>query len=190
MTFFRKTCSVFALLLFLVSFAALAEAAPIIPKGSRIVVMVGGDSLAGDVNIEQRNGYVRLAESVIRKELMKSNSYKVIDVAMNNKLKSEAIFGLESGSTKKILAAVKKYNVDYVLVGALSDIDAVLNDFQMYTSSNTVMLRVISSKTAEILFDDYVSGKSVGGTREEAIRKAIQKAGSVVAQVVMSGEME
>ncbi len=170
-------------LIFLLCFAADSYSAQ---RGSRITVFASdGNSVGGDVVLEQKSGYSRVAETIVKRELRKSG-YKIVDAAMNNKLKNEAVMALANGDPKRILAAVKKYQIDYIVNVSLSDKQAVVNDFGLYTSSVTVMIQVLSSKTAEYLFDDLYSAKAVGGTAEEATRLAIQKASERVCEIVIT----
>lgn len=143
----------------------------------RSVAVVGSDGAAiyGDVSIERKSGYSRAAETIVKRAL-REKGFKVVDAALSAKLKNEAVLALAGGDPKKILAAVKQYKVDYLVSVSLSDTEAVLNDFGTYTSSIAVTAQAVSNATGEYLFDGLVPGKAVGGTREEAIRGAIEQA--------------
>lgn len=154
-------------------------------KGSRISVFASdGNSVGGDVVLEQKSGYSRVAETIVKRELRKSG-YKIVDAALNNKIKNEAVMALANGDPKRILEAVKKYQIDYIVNVSLSDRQAVVNDFGLYTSSVAVILQLLSNKTAEFIFDDLFSAKAVGGTAEEATRLAVQKASERICEILI-----
>ena len=139
-----------------------------------------------DVSIERKSGYSRTAETIVKRAL-REKGFKVVDAALSAKLKNEAVMALAGGEPKKILAAVKQYNVDYLVSVSLSDTEAVGNDFGTYTSSIAVTAQAVSNKTGEYVFDDLVSGKAVGGTREEAIRGAIEQAAWYLCDLLAAG---
>lgn len=150
------------------------------------VVASDGSAIYGDVSIERKSGYSRTAETIVKRAL-REKGFKVVDAALSAKLKNEAVMALAGGEPKKILAAVKQYNVDYLVSVSLSDTEAVGNDFGTYTSSIAVTAQAVSNKTGEYVFDDLVSGKAVGGTREEAIRGAIEQAAWYLCDLLAAG---
>lgn len=173
----KKRHSVLVCFVFLLCLSAYAYAAPM--RGRVAVFASDGNSVGGDIILEQKSGYSRIAETIIKRELRKSG-YTVVDAVLNGKLKNEAVVALANGDPKLILGAVKKYQIDYIVNVSLSDKQAVVNDFGLYTSSVAVMMQALSNKTAEYIFDDLFSAKAVGGTAEEAIRLAVQKASARV----------
>lgn len=147
------------------------------------VIASDGAEIYGDVSIARKSGYSRVAETIVKRSLRKSG-FKVVDAALSAKLKNEAVLALAGGEPKKILAAVKRYKVDYLVSVSLSDADTVVNDFGTYTSSVAVTAQAVSNQSGEYLFDDLISGKAVGGTREEAIRGAIEQASSYLCELL------
>ena len=164
---------------------------PIVPFGSRITVFAtDGNAVNGDVKLTNQSGYARVAETSLKRDLRKAGKYKIADAGISDSLKREALKSLAKGNSKKAVAAVKKFGIDYIVHVSLSDHEADLNDFKTYTSSNTVMVQIVSTRTGEYVFDDMISAKALGGTREEAIRLAVQKAAAKIVPLIMGEEDE
>lgn len=159
---------------------------PVVPTSGRVAVIVSdGFSMEGDVNILVESKFARLAETIVRRELRKAGFSNIAAVNLTkNQLKL-----LTGGNVKNMAELAKKQHVQYLIYGNITESEAGINSFGTFTSTASVMLQIVSATTGDYVFDDMVPGKAVGGTKEEAMRKAIEKA-SVGIAALISGNAE
>ncbi len=157
-----------------------------VPAASRVAVVVSdGFSMAGDVNISVESKFARLAESIVRRELRRAGFSNIAAVNLTkNQLKL-----LTGGDAKSMAGLAKKQQVQYLIYGNITESGADVNSFGTFSSTASVTLQIVSAATGDYVFDDMVPGKAVGGTKEEAMRKAIEKA-SVGIAALISGKSE
>lgn len=181
---------IIALVLSMCAFISTEADALVIPQGKKLSVFaIDGKQVGGDVNLHQKSGYARVAETAVKRELRKAG-YKIVDASLNNKLKNQAVLSLANGNPRKVMAAVKKYSVNYIVSVSLSDNKAIVNDFGTYTATTTVMLQVVNASTAEYVYDDMFMAKALGGTPDEAVSLAVQNAAVNVCNCLTGKEAE
>lgn len=160
-----------------------AAFAAVIPLDSRIAVAVsGGYWIEGDVSVAVADKFSRFAESVIRRELRAAGFTKIS--ATNLTQKQRAIL---NGGADGAASLARSQKVKYLLCGNITEDGADINAFGTFTASVSMTLQIVAASSGEYVFDGISSAKAVGGTREEATRKAVEKASLEVVSQIAGG---
>lgn len=173
----RRLLAFFATAAFALALCALPQPAfaAVIPLDSRIAVAVsGGYWVDGDVNIAVADKFSRFAESALRRDLRAAGFKNISATSLTRK--QRAI--LEGGGAASLARSQK---VQFLLCGNITEDGADLNSFGTFTTSVSMTLQIVSASSGEYVFDGISSAKAVGGTREEATRKAVEKASRDIA---------
>lgn len=155
--------------------------AAVIPFDTRIAVVVsGGYWLEGDVSVAVADRFSRFAESILRRELRAAGFKKIS--ASNLTRKQREI--LDGGGAASL---ARSQRVQYLLCGNITEDGADMNAFGTFTASVSMTMQIVSAASGEYIFDGMSSAKAVGGTREEATRKAVEKAAYGIVSEITGG---
>ena len=158
---FRKLPLLLATLALFICAPSGAAFAAVIPLDSRIAVAVsGGYWIEEDVSVAVADKFSRFAESVIRRELRAAGFTKISATNLTQKQRA-------------------------ILNGGADGAD--FNSFGTFTASVSMTLQIVAASSGEYVFDGMSSAKAVGGTREEATRKAVEKASRDVVSQIAGG---
>lgn len=162
---FRKLPLLLAALALFVCAPSGAAFAAVIPLDSRIAVAVsGGYWIEGDVSVAVA-GFTKIS-------------------ATNLTQKQRAIL---NGGADGAASLARSQKVKYLLCGNITEDGADINAFGTFTASVSMTLQIVAASSGEYVFDGMSSAKAVGGTREEATRKAVENASRDVVSQIAGG---
>lgn len=151
-----------------------------VPLDSRIAVTVsGGYWVEGDVNVAVADRFSRFAESVLRRELRAAGFEKISASNLTRKQREM----LDGGAA----SLARSQKVQYLFCGNITDNGADMNAFGTFTASVSMTMQIVSAASGEYVFDGMSAAKAAGGTREEATRKAVEKASSDIVSQITGG---